>query len=110
MQLLHTSYLRKASAFFFVLLFIVPHAVKVSHTHALCLSTPHSLSQEATMVKAGFSCTICQFQLAEDTDMVEYATRMAAPNVYAVLFVRHISSSYTALQPAASGTDPPRFA
>ena len=108
MNLLRASYLRKASAILFLVLFAFVHAIKALHTHELSFaSSYHYDHHNETDVRASFFCNICDFQIAKDSDAAITSFEIAAPE-YHIHFYDHFTfSNYSSVVAVASGTDPP---
>lgn len=111
MNLLRASYFRKTGAILFFALFVFVHAIKALHTHEISLIPSHYHGDSTNAdIKADFSCSICDFQIAKDSDAL-------ISNVEFSIFARCISVVYNYILPVynytvtnSSGTDPPSFA
>ena len=110
MNFLRTSYFKKAGAFSFILLFVFIHAVKALHTHEISLASANAITKNATAVKADFSCTICDFQIAKDSDAIISDPQITAPQHCTTFLYTYILPVYTSYIVTTSGTDPPLFA
>jgi hypothetical protein len=110
MNFMRTSYCKKAGAFSFILLFVFIHTVKALHTHEVSLASAHAIIKNATTVKADFSCTICDFQMAKDSDAIISDVEITTPQPCITFLCTYILPAYTSHVVTASGTDPPLFA
>lgn len=111
MHFLRISYFKKSGAFIFVLLFGFIHAVKALHTHEQALISSGLGDKNATEVKADFSCNICDFQIAEDSDgLISDAQIASAPQYDIPFFHTYILPAFGSAIVTTSGTDPPLFA
>ena len=79
MNFLHTSYFKKISTSVLLVLFIFIHAVKAFHTHNFSYSHQSGLNKNAATVHTSFSCVICDFQIAKDSDAEVAIIDIAAP-------------------------------
>lgn len=110
MNLLRASYFRKTGAMLLLALFVFVHAIKALHTHEISLASSHFHGDDtATDVKAGFFCTICDFQIANDSDAVISTAELVIPVQRIPLLNIYISPVYSFAVTVSSGTDPPSF-
>jgi hypothetical protein len=111
MNLLRASYLKKTSAIVFLTLLVLVHAVKALHTHEISSGCHHHQADNSdTDVKANFSCSICDFQLAKDSDAVVSKIEIITPEHRITAFYHYVLSVYNSIVESSSGTDPPIFA
>lgn len=110
MNFLRTSYFKKAGASIFILLLVFIHAVKALHTHEISVISANVITKNATAVKADFSCNICDFQIAKDSDAIVSDVQIAAPEHCTTLFYLYILPVVNSNIVTTSGTDPPLFA
>ncbi|MFT4153300.1 hypothetical protein [Parafilimonas sp.] len=111
MNFLRASYFRKAGAILFIALFAFVHAVKALHTHEISLACHHHQTDNSDAdVKAYFSCSICDFQLAKDSDGAVSCFEIAPPLHNIHIYHTYTLPAYTTVVATASGTDPPSFA
>jgi hypothetical protein len=110
MNFLRSSYLKKSAAVIFLSLFVFTHAIKALHTHEICLASASMLNKNATTVKTDFSCSICDFQIAKDSDAVISDIQIATLQHSTTVFYSYSLPAYNAFVVNASGTDPPSFA
>jgi hypothetical protein len=110
MNFLRLPYFKKSAAVIFLSLFVFTHSIKALHTHGICLASANMLNKNATAVKTDFSCTICDFQIAKDSDAVISDIQIATPQHSTTVFYSYSLPAYNAFVVNASGTDPPSFA
>ena len=80
MNFLRTKYFKQTSAAIFLSLFVFIHVVKAFHTHDLssgAFST--NANKNAATLKANFTCAICDFQLAKDSDAAIISFNIETP-------------------------------
>lgn len=69
MNFLRNKVVQKTSTLFLLVLFVFIHAVKTFHTHDFTYApSANNFNKNASVVKAGFFCAICDFQIAKDSD------------------------------------------
>ncbi len=79
MNFLHVARLKKASAVFLLVLFAFTHALKAFHNHEFYFTPVKDFAGKSTAaLKAGFSCVICDFQIAKDCDSEKFTTHISA--------------------------------
>lgn len=111
MNFLHASYFKKTSAILFLTLFVMVHAVKALHTHEIALACHHHQPDNSDAdVKADFSCSICDFHLAQDSDAVVSGGDIIVPEYGITSFYHYFLPVYNSTVESSSGTDPPLFA
>jgi hypothetical protein len=111
MNLLRASYFKKTSAIIFLALLVLVYAVKALHTHEISLACHHHQSDNSdTDVKADFSCSICDFQLAKDSDAFINKIEIIIPEYRITAFYHYFLPAYNSIVESSSGTDPPFFA
>ena len=111
MSLLRASYFKKTSAIVFLTLLGLVHAVKALHTHEISLACHHHQPDNSDAdVKADFSCSICDFQLAKDSDAVISKIEIITPEHRITAFYHYFLPVYNSIVESSSGTDPPSFA
>lgn len=111
MNLLHASYFKKTSAVLFLTLFVLVHAVKALHTHEISLACHHHQPDNSDAdVKADFSCSICDFHLAQDSDGAVSKIEIITPEHRIIAFYHYFLPVYSSIVESSSGTDPPSFA
>lgn len=110
MNLLRASYFRKTGAMLFLALFVFVHAIKALHTHEISLASSHFHGDTTTDLKAGFFCSICDFQLAKDSDAITGNAELVIPVQGIPLIYIYILPVYNSTLTVSSGTDPPSFA
>lgn len=88
MNFLHNNKLQKISASFLLAVMMFITAVKTFHTHDLSAYVKAEKSNtNPSSVKAVFSCAICDFQFAKDSDAQVLVLNIVAP-------VRYIDNCY----------------
>ena len=111
MYLLHTSYLKKTGAMLFLVLFVFVHAIKALHTHEISAASSHyHIDNTAADIKVNFFCSICDFQIAKDSDAVISQAEFIRPQQNLFLVFSYTLSVHNAIIIVSSGTDPPLFA
>jgi hypothetical protein len=81
MNFLHSNKTKKISASFFMSLFVFVLAVKTLHSHEFSYSNYNNNSKQTTTVTPNFSCSICEFQLAKDSDTETAVINLTTPCV-----------------------------
>jgi len=111
MNFLRASYLKKTAASLFMLLFVFVHAVKALHTHEnIAALANNTAGKNADWFKADYTCNICDFQIAKDSDAVIECIKISAPESFLNYYYNYIISSFDSIPVVSSGTDPPAFA
>jgi hypothetical protein len=110
MNLLYNNKIQKLSAtlLLFVLVFI--NTVKTFHTHDFLYSTQtKNLNKDAATVKTVFSCVICDFQIAKDSDAQVALINIATPINYITAFYTYTLPSLSSFAVISSVRGPPVF-
>ncbi len=111
MNFLRSTYFKKTSAVIFISLFVFVHVVKALHTHEISIVySQQSCNKSDATVKADFSCSICDFQIAKDSDASTSNIQFITPERCIVLFSTYILPEYNSIVGSSSGTDPPSLA
>lgn len=107
MNFLHHRWIQKTSTLFLLVLFIFIHAVKTFHTHDFAYASSSNNDKNACIIKASFACSICDFQIAKDSDAITQFVQVASPLHFVVRFYAYTFSSFNSFLKVSSGTDPP---
>jgi hypothetical protein len=108
MNFLRSAYCKKVSAVIFITLFVFIHTVKALHTHDLSPSAFNTTTQKNDAVlKANFFCSICDFQIAKDSDAVTYSINIVSPVHFINVVYNYILPAGNSFAVASSGLDPP---
>lgn len=108
MNFLRTAYFKKITAAFFLLLFFCTHIVKALHTHEIASTVLNTSTEKNTAsVKAAFTCNICDFKIAKDSDAITQFVQATSPLHFVVRFYAYNFSSFNSFLKVSSGTDPP---
>ena len=94
MNFMRLKWIQKTSASFLLSLFLLIHAVKTFHTHDSY--TSNTSTKAASIVKAGFFCAICDFQIAKDSDATHSIINITSPvSVISVCYNHQVTQLHT---------------
>lgn len=110
MNFLRTAYYRKAGALALIALLVCIHLIKAMHTHDISSCVFHSLDKNATAVKANFSCAICDFQVAKDSDAVVAEISIAPPVFFICSYFNYTLPQANSFAVVFDGRGPPSIA
>jgi len=111
MKFLRTWYIKQFSAMLFIALIVFVYAVKAFHTHDISSSnTASKPGKIAHTVKAKFSCAICDFHLAKDTDIPISGFSIACPLAFISLCYNYVSPVTNSVVLVSGIRGPPAFA
>ncbi len=107
MNFMRKKWIQKTSAYFLLTLFVFIHAVKILHTHDYSYTFYNTENKNAAILKAGFTCAICDFQIAKDSD-AEYATlNISTPLHFITAYYNYTSLQLHAFSISSSIRGPP---
>lgn len=87
--------LKRTSAIFLLLLFVFTHALKAFHSHEFYYTpVKNPANKNTAALKADFSCTICDFQIAKDCDSEKFPVHISA-RVHVIISVDYCNSGLT---------------
>ena len=108
MNLLRNNKLQKLSTTFMLALLLFINAIKVFHTHDFSNSAGiEKLNKNAKIIKAAFSCSICDFQIAKDCDAATTTLQLQPDQQSIHCFYHYVLPAYNSIIATSSGTDPP---
>lgn len=111
MNLLRNNKLQKLSTIFLLCLLVFINAVKIFHKHDFSYSTKTEKSNKDTkIIKAAFSCSICDFQLAKDSDAAISSFNIEAPVDFISVHYNYILPVATSFAIASDNKGPPSIA
>lgn len=108
MHFMRNNKIQKLSTTFLLVVLVFINAVKSFHTHnfSYLLQTEKSTNNSAA-VKAAFSCAICDFQIAKDTDVEVASIHIDAPTHYIITFYSYRIPSLSKFIITSSVRGPP---
>jgi hypothetical protein len=109
-KFLRSVYCRKTAALAFIALLVCIHVAKAAHTHDLSSYACNAPGKNTTAVKASFSCAICDFQVAKDSDAMVSDISIAAPVCFITLFYNYSLPVASAFAVVFCGRGPPALA
>lgn len=105
---MHKKWIHQTSTSFLLVLFVFIHVVKTFHTHDY--SDAYSIkavSKNATVVKTGFACAICSFQIAKDSDAESSTLSISTPLHFITAYYSYTLLKLYKLSITTSARGPP---
>ncbi len=108
MNFFRRIYIKKISATALLALIFFIQVVKTFHTHPLYFQQTDLHSKNIPLIHENFSCAICDFQIAKDSDAVVAHVEITCPVhiistswYYALPFVQSTSATFIARGPSS---------
>ena len=96
---------RQFATVFMMLLFIAVQAIKVGHTHDVLIKT--ETAAKATIQKATFACSICDYDFAKDKDHYFSAVVINCKLIPLTHFAQNTYAKPTSIGACSSDRGPP---
>ena len=107
MNFLRNKKIQTFSASFLIAVFVFINAVKALHTHDFSYTFSNSNTKNANVVKAGFECAICDFQIAKDSDTESATLTISTPLHFITAYYNYTSSQLYNFSLTSSVRGPP---
>ena len=108
MDFLRNNKIQKLSTSLLLVVLVFINAVKTFHTHDFSYSAKtENLNRNATVIKAIFSCAICDFQFAKDSDAEVATLHILSPIQIVNNYYHYISNKLISFSLLSSVRGPP---